>query len=285
MDMHADAVVVGVDGTEKDSVAVEWAAAEAHRTGRTLHLVWTLDLAAAGFGHGMVMVDPASLSGDVVETVAKRIEPAYPDLTITSEARTGSPAGVLVAASRQASTVVVGGRGLGRIAGRLLGSVSQKVAAHAHCPVVVVRGPSRPEGPVVVGVSPWDVHDHVLEFAFAQAQRRAVGVRLVHATQSLPVPVEHTVVRQALAEAAQTRTGELDELAETWQERYPDVPVTATVTREHPIDALTDEATTAGLVVVGSRGRRGLLGVRLGSVALGVLHEAPLVAVVPVVGD
>lgn len=282
MDMQDNAVVVGVDGTAKDALAVEWAADEAQRTGRSLHLVWALDLAAAGFTPGLAMINDASLGGDVVEAAAEQVRSRLPDLAVTSAARTGSAAAILVEASARASLVVVGARGLGRIAGRLLGSVSQKVAAHADCPVVVVRGVTRPQGPVVVGVSPWDVHDGVLEFACEQARGRGVGVRLVHATQPLTVPLEDIAVRQALVQAGRDRATELEALAQTWGERYPDVPVTSTVVTEHPINVLTDEATTAGLVVVGSRGRRGLLGVRLGSVALGVLHEVPLAAVVPV---
>lgn len=44
-----------------------------------------------------------------------------------------------VATVRQSNIIVMGSRGLGRLSGLLLGSTSQKVVAHAPCPVLVVR--------------------------------------------------------------------------------------------------------------------------------------------------
>jgi nucleotide-binding universal stress UspA family protein len=53
----------------------------------------------------------------------------------------GDPAEVIidVANIRNSSVIVMGSRGLGRLAGLLLGSTSQKVVSHAPCPVLVVR--------------------------------------------------------------------------------------------------------------------------------------------------
>jgi nucleotide-binding universal stress UspA family protein len=44
-----------------------------------------------------------------------------------------------VAATRKSNVIVMGSRGLGTLAGLLLGSTSQKVVAHAPCPVLIVR--------------------------------------------------------------------------------------------------------------------------------------------------
>lgn len=44
-----------------------------------------------------------------------------------------------VAATRKSDVIVMGSRGLGTLAGLLLGSISQKVVAHAPCPVLIVR--------------------------------------------------------------------------------------------------------------------------------------------------
>ncbi len=44
-----------------------------------------------------------------------------------------------VANTRRSDVIVMGSRGLGTLAGLLIGSTSQKVVAHAHCPVLIVR--------------------------------------------------------------------------------------------------------------------------------------------------
>ena len=44
-----------------------------------------------------------------------------------------------VAKTRKSDVIVMGSRGLGRLAGLLLGSTSQKVVGHARCPVLIVR--------------------------------------------------------------------------------------------------------------------------------------------------
>jgi len=44
-----------------------------------------------------------------------------------------------VASTRNCDVIVMGARGLGRLTGLLLGSTSQKVVAHAPCPVLIVR--------------------------------------------------------------------------------------------------------------------------------------------------
>jgi len=44
-----------------------------------------------------------------------------------------------VARTRESDLIVMGSRGLGRLSGLLMGSTSQKVVAHAPCPVLIVR--------------------------------------------------------------------------------------------------------------------------------------------------
>ncbi|MGW2853670.1 universal stress protein, partial [Streptomyces sp. NPDC001215] len=64
----------------------------------------------------------------------------YPDVTVRQEVLSGETREVLIEASSGAQLMVVGARGHGGLSGMLLGSVSQAVLHHAHCPVAVVRG-------------------------------------------------------------------------------------------------------------------------------------------------
>lgn len=60
---------------------------------------------------------------------------------VDAETLEGSEAEVIIntAKTRGSDVIVMGSRGRGRLAGLLLGSTSQKVVAHAPCPVLIVR--------------------------------------------------------------------------------------------------------------------------------------------------
>ena len=60
---------------------------------------------------------------------------------ISTELIEGNPAEAIieVAKTRNSEVIVMGSRGLGRLAGLVLGSTSQKVVSHAPCPVLIVR--------------------------------------------------------------------------------------------------------------------------------------------------
>ena len=276
-------VIVGVDGSHKDELTVTWAARAAARRGARLHVLYAFKYVGAAYGYGLPPIDIVELGDVVTAPAVARAREAHPDLEVTAETIGEDPAVALVKASQDAVLVVVGARGLGRIASRIVGSVSQKVGAQAACPVTVVRGqPWGLDGPVVVGVDPGDVLPDVVDFGFRAAAARGVGVRLLAAFDPAPPDIDIGQVRGALADAVRQRTEELEEMLGQWRERHPDVPAELDVVHTDAVDALVEAADTAGLLVVGSRGRRGLTGRRLGSVAQSVLHVAPVVSVLPI---
>lgn len=64
---------------------------------------------------------------------------SFPDVPVAFVAGTGRPAEVLLSEAVGAELLVVGSRGSGGFSGLIMGSVSQKVLAHAGCPVAVLH--------------------------------------------------------------------------------------------------------------------------------------------------
>ena len=78
--------------------------------------------------------DTSAFHSPVIVTAA-----AFPDVPVSFVAGTGRPAEVLLAEAVGADLLVVGSRGSGGFSGLVMGSVSQKVLAHASCPVAVLH--------------------------------------------------------------------------------------------------------------------------------------------------
>lgn len=274
-------IVVGVDGSDKDEQSTLWAGQTADRTGGHVTVVYAAKLAA----HGATLLEDElnELGREVTEPAADRIRSRFEGVTVTTEVVTDDPAVALVAASHDADLVVVGARGLGRVSAQFLGSVSQKVAAQAACPVVVAHEvPKNPDGDVTVGVDPGDPIPEVIDLAFRLAAQRGVGVRMIYAFTPPPSELGYLRIRNMLADAHKERAQQLREFAAAWEERHPDVPTTISEAHGQPAEVLMDAIPQAGIIVLGSRGRMGLSGRHLGSVAQRVLHHAPLAVVVPI---
>ena len=140
-------IVVGVDHSDGAKAALRFALEEATLRHTTLRVVHAWQYAYIG-ATGLEGSYPA-LGGDIKElrdTAARDLDAtlreAIPETgTVEVERRVveDRPAAALVDESQGADMVVVGSRGHGGFAGLLLGSVSQQVAHHAACPVVIVH--------------------------------------------------------------------------------------------------------------------------------------------------
>jgi nucleotide-binding universal stress UspA family protein len=131
-------IIVGVDGSEASIDAVRWAVGQAKLTGSDLEVLtsWHFPSQYAEWVADEIDWDAQARALLEDSLASVHIEQ---DLHVTRTARPGHPAAVLTEASSSADLLVVGSRGHDGFTGMLLGSVSTHVAAHAHCPVVVVR--------------------------------------------------------------------------------------------------------------------------------------------------
>ncbi|OIK26031.1 universal stress protein [Streptomyces malaysiense] len=139
-------IVVGVDGSEGSKQALDWAVRQAELTGGWVEAVIAWDVPQFHGGLGWMppsSSDEAALEERARSEVTSAVEgavAAHPTVQVSAVAGYGSPASVLLEASRDAALLVVGSRGLGGFKGLLLGSVAQHCVQHAHCPVLVLRG-------------------------------------------------------------------------------------------------------------------------------------------------
>ena len=136
------AILVAYDGSPHSEAALEWAAATATLEGRSVRAV-------------SVAEPRASADRDVDDDLQRRFEAvlAAAGADGTFEELAGDVEAVLLEQSRHAHVLVAGTRGRGRTANTLLGSVSQHLARHTPCPLIVVRPPANPAAArIVAGV-------------------------------------------------------------------------------------------------------------------------------------
>lgn len=280
-------VVVGVDGSSHSDAAVEWAAdyAVAH------HAPLCVLHAAGDLGDNLVpfKVDAremqAKASRPITDHARQIVAERAPELTVTVEEPFADAREALLDV-RGAAMLVLGTRGRGPLASRLLGSVSQAVVTRASCPVTVVR-PGPDEGgadlaPVVVGVDLDGSAQAALEVAFEIASMGNRSLDAVHAWTAHDTFVDAASYTQRI-EVMEAHERGFAEAMSGFSEKYPDVVVTPVLVDDHPVAALVRASETAAHVVLGSRDR-GRLTRSFGSVCRAVVEHAhcPVTVVHPV---
>ena len=282
-------IVVGVDGSASALQAARWAGDEAAHRHLPVRVVHADAMPALSYGAG---VRPPDGFSEVLETQGRQwladaeaaIRSVHPGLEIHTDLTTGSPVTELLEASADARLVVLGSRGLGGFSGMLTGSTVVAMVARGRCPVVVVRGGGRENGPVVVGVDGSPANEPAVAAAFEEASSRGADLVAVHSWLSVSAGTAHTLGQQLLSDFDGLEANERELLAERlagWQEKYPDVAVRRVVARDHPVRCLLDHSADAQLLVIGSRGRGGFSGMLTGSTSQALIHHAtcPLLVV------
>ncbi len=288
-------ILVGVDGSAASLHALDWAAQEAVIHGLGLRLVCGYALpsfAAASLDGGYAALDDSAIRAGAQAVVADAAEHvAHVGVPVTSHVTVGDAAAVLIDESARVTMAVVGTRGGGGFAERLLGTVSSALPAHAQCPTIVVPtrrkakgAPPEEEPPavrpvrrVVVGLDGSPQAELALRWAIREAKTwgaELVAVTGVPVTAGsgtlawLPAAVDHQQVLEDVATA-------LDVLIDRVAAEEPGVPeITRTVLDGTGAQLLTEASGDSDLLVVGSRGRGGFAGLLLGSTSQAVLHHA-----------
>lgn len=239
----APSVVVGIDGSRTATLAAIWAVDEARGRDLPLRLVAISEAA-----------DPTPARMALSEA-AEAVAATGCGIPVQTTVVTGdAPVQALLDASRAAVMLCVGGVGIkhfdtGRVGTDGQPDTANALVASAHCPVAVVRGPSRPGGWVVVEVDGTPDSAAVLQYGVEEARLRRAPLRVLGAWQS-----DGT----SAGDAERIVRAQLDRRLEQWHHRYPDLDVVPVAVHGSGLGYLNENAAAIQLVVIGYRNAEGV---------------------------
>jgi nucleotide-binding universal stress UspA family protein len=138
-------ILVATDGSREAALAVTTAADLAKSTDSQLHIVHVGEVPFVyhpeRHAYRAEYEEHEREAQQRLEAQLERIEGADATLLAQSHLRMGRADEEIVELAQDidAGMIVMGSRGQGRIRRALLGSVSESVVRHAHCPVTIVR--------------------------------------------------------------------------------------------------------------------------------------------------
>ncbi|MGB7817452.1 MAG: universal stress protein [Ornithinibacter sp.] len=286
-------VLAGLNGSTLDAAVMDWASDEARRLGVALRLVHVVDPGVQLTPYPALMSGAPSLAEELeleAETLLTpgldRVRARHPALEVRTSVPWGPAGGALVELSADAVRLVIGGSHAAPLERMLLGSVAVPVVAHARCPVVVVPDGISVQDPahVVVGVDGSPGSEAAVEVAFETAAASGGRVTCVMGwTTEVTLGV---VVVESWAEGVPEIEADCRAVTHSVVDpvaaRHPEVPVDVVVRHGTPAHVIVEVADDVGadLVVVGSRGHGGFVGLLLGSVSRRVVDRAGRVVVV-----
>ncbi len=148
MSIFPTQILLAIDGSDESKLAAQAATELSRETGSEVHLVYVLPTPAQLIGHHLYSDEiRESLIGgaerDAETFLKEQAEKVRSDGGKVAEThlRSGDPDKEILRAAEALGVglIVIGSRGLGAVSRALLGSVSESVVRHAHCPVLVVR--------------------------------------------------------------------------------------------------------------------------------------------------
>jgi len=294
-----ESLFVPVDGSEVSTAAVDFALRLAKATGAAVTFAHAVDLTGAiaqcSSPYGATDVGPIiqALEDESKQILARATERAKAAGVSASAVELAGAAATAVldaAAERKPSAIVIGTHGRQGVGRFFLGSTAEGVLRRADVPVFVVSqsvedgGGATPFSTIVVALDDSDPADAALEIALALAEAAKAGLVLAHAIDIRQVYAlaasQRYPATAAFAEERAAARALLDAAAQRAKARG--VNAETVVLEGSPVESLLDVAGSrgAGLVAIGTHGRRGVRRLLFGSVAEGVTRASSVPVVV-----
>jgi nucleotide-binding universal stress UspA family protein len=147
MSIFPTKILLATDGSKEASLAARTAVDLADKTDSELHVAFVLrtqdapDYGTMGFSTDKAHEEEIKRMGQrLLDEQVKRVEEAGGTVAGAHFRMARPDQGILaIGEDLDAGLIVLGSRGLGGVKRALMGSVSDSVVRHAHCPVLVVR--------------------------------------------------------------------------------------------------------------------------------------------------
>lgn len=287
MQIFPTRILLATDGFQEAQQAAGLAVEIAKSTDSELHVVHVEDVPVMAEAYAMPDAQPENeqAARELLDEQAEAMEEAGAAI-VERHLRAGRPADEIIDLAEEvgAGLIVTGSRGGGGLQRLLMGSVSETVVRYAHCPVLVVRGKRTTTFPMPIILATDGSEDSALAAKAAVELSNKTGseLHLVHARDVTPpthyYPRGAGVEQHTFAQEVAQGTKELellDRQARQVEEAGGEISETYDRVGPAPREIVTlAEEIEAGLIVMGSRGLRGLERMLMGSVSESVVRHA-----------
>lgn len=297
MSMFPTRILLATDGSPEAERATRAAVELSGKTGSELHVAYVALMPNMHLVPERAVYMPEAVfdevegiarreGREVLEAEVRKVEEAG-GVVAESHPRVGRPDEQMIRLAEEldAGLLVVGSRGFGPLKRVLMGSVSDSIVRHAHCPVLVVRPRGRREGDILDGrillaVDSSEEADAAAKVAAELAKSAGAELHVAFGMSTDPqTPYPHLLA----GERWESSLERAEEDARTFVERQAKrigeetgATTHAHLRLGHPDQEIVrlGEELGAGLIVMGSRGLGGVRRALMGSVSDSVVRHA-----------